>query len=127
MLDQIRLVYLIGQFRHDDTFLFIPGITLNQSPGPDPDNSPARPVSRDDALFAVDKAGGRKVGTLNMAHQFINGDLGIFNHRNSPADDLTKIVWGNIRRHATAMPDEPLSSRMGRRAGRTVGSCRDSS
>ncbi len=100
MLDQLRLVHLIGQFRHDDTFLFIPGITFNQSPGPDPDNPPARPVSRVDTLLAVDKTGGRKVGTLNMAHQFIYGDLGIFNHRNGPADDLTKIVRGNIRRHA---------------------------
>ncbi len=100
LLDEVRLVDLIGKLGHDDALAVVPGVLLDQGARPHPDDPPPRPVSREDPLPAVDEPGRREVRPLDIADQPVDGDVGVPDERDGPVDHLPEVMGRDVGRHA---------------------------
>ena len=100
LLDEVRLVDLVGKLGDDDALPVVPGILLDQGARPHPDDPPPRPVGGEDPLPAVDEPGRREVRPLDVVHQPVDGDFGVADQRDRPVDHLPEVVGRDVRRHA---------------------------
>ena len=100
LLDQVRLVHLVGELGDDDALPVVACIFLDQRARPHPDDPAASPVGGEDPLAAVDEAGRREVRPLDVVHEPVDGDFGVADHGDRPVDHLPEIVGRNVRRHA---------------------------
>ena len=118
----IALVDLEGHLGDDDALL----ATLHRldvGPAAHDDAAAAGLVRVADAAVADDDAAGREVGALDVLHQALDVDLRVVDvrdrSRRSPRPGCAAGCWWPSRRRC---PDEPLTSRFGKRDGRTSGS-----
>jgi hypothetical protein len=65
---------------------------------------------------------GREVGGRDVLHQVDGGGVGSSISAWSGVDDLAEVVRRDVGRHPDGDAGEPLTSRLGNRAGRTTGS-----
>ena len=78
-----------------------------------------------DPLAAEDDAAGREVGALDVLHQPSTSIVRVVDVGDDARRSTSRRLCGGMFvAMPTAMPDEPLTSRFGKRAGRTSGSCR---
>src|SRR5690606_7438374 len=91
-LDHPRLVDLVGNFVDDDAFAMRLFVHQHFGPGPQVNAAAAGAVGLDDAGPAVDDGAGREVGTGNEFHQFIDGDVGVVQHRQTALDHFAQVV-----------------------------------
>ena len=63
-----------------------------------------------------------KSGPGRCCDQLFDGDVGIVDIGDAGVDHLAQIVGRDVGRHADGDAAAPLTSRFGKRAGRTVGS-----
>ena len=98
LLDQPRLVHLIGQLGDDDRFAialgFDVGLAAHQNA------AAAGTVGLADAVGAVDDARGRKVRPRNVLHQIFDAEVRLGDQRNQRIDHLGQIVRRDIGGHA---------------------------
>src|SRR5580658_463366 len=99
VLDQARLVYLIGNLGNDDV-LAILAAALDGGLGADLELAAAFGERVDDALAAEDEAARRKIGTGNHLQDFGERCLRILNERDGGVDDLGEVVRRNVGGHA---------------------------
>ena len=84
-------------------------------------------VGLTDAGAAEDRGAGRKIRPGNDGDQVLGGNVRMVDERDAAVDHLAEVMGGMLVAMPTAMPPAPLTSRFGKRAGRTDGSCFDSS
>jgi hypothetical protein len=70
-----------------------------------------------------DRAAGREIGTGHDLDQIVDRDLGLSISAMQASMTSPRLCGGMLVAMPTAMPPAPLTSRFGKRAGRTVGSC----
>ena len=90
------------------------------------DRATAGGVGVADPLHAHDPAAG-EVGALDVLHQPRQVDARIVDVGVDRAETSRRLCGGMLVAIPTAIPEEPLTSRFGKRAGRISGSCVDSS
>ena len=99
VLDELALVDLIGQLRHDDADAVVaPGLGLGT--GAHDDAAAAGGVGRADAAAADDDASGREVRARDMLHEVRERGVRVFEHTDAGIDDLGEVVRRDVRRHA---------------------------
>ena len=96
------------------------------APGADLDRAAAGGVGVADPLAAHDPAA-REVGALDVLHQARQVDLRVVDVGLTAADTSRRLCGGMLVAIPTAIPEAPLTSRFGNRAGRISGSLVDSS
>jgi hypothetical protein len=132
LLEQRRLVHLVGQLRHDDRDPIALGLLEGALGAHDhaaaavgvhlADGVDRLPVAGDRVALALepeDRAARREVRAADVPAQVVGRDLRVVDQRDRGIDDLARD--GRDVRMPTAIPDEPLISRFGSLAGRTVG------
>ncbi len=100
LLDEPRLVHLIGQLMDDDRFLAAPVHLLDVGAGAHIDAAPAGAVGLHDASAAVDDAGGGEIRTLDVLHQVVRGQAVVVDQRQTAVHHLAQVVRRNIGGHA---------------------------
>ncbi len=100
LLDEPRLVHLVGNLRDDDalTVALLGGLDLRA--GTDGDLPAARLVGADDALAAGDDAGGGEVRPGDELHQVPDGGLGVVDEVQRPVEHLGHVVRRDVGGHA---------------------------
>ena len=99
MLDQARLVDLIGQFGDDDGVLaVVHRLDLQLRLHDDAPAPGAIGLSR--ALRAEDQAGGRKVGAGNELHQVVRRGFGMIERIEAGVHDFAQVVRRDAGAHA---------------------------
>ena len=101
LLNQPRLVQLIRQLGDDDLLTATHLVDVfDGRAGTHIDASATGAVGLYDAGATVDNARGREIRARNELHEFINGDIGVFDQRQATVDDFTEVVRRNVGRHA---------------------------
>ncbi len=121
LLDELGLVDLVGDLADDDLLAVLAHL-LGGRLGADLELAAAPGVGVYDALAAEDGAAGGEVRTLHDFEQRGKRRIG-------PADQVTvasmisvRLCGGMLVAMPTAIPEEPFTSRLGTRVGRTSGS-----
>ncbi len=109
---------VVGQ-RGDDQALAARRDVLDRRGGPHLEGAAAGPVGVADAAQAVDVAAGRQVGTRDEVHQVVERRVGVFQQAPRGGHDLDQVVGAMLVAMPTAMPVEPLTSRLGNADPRT--------
>ena len=134
LLDQPRLVHLVGNLGDDDRLLVALLRLLDRGLRAHQDRAAAGPIRGVDARASDDEAAGRKIGALHALHQAAQlrfvGLSSLLSPRlllssmlqMTPSMTSRRLCGGTLVAMPTAMPDEPFTSRLGIGAGRTVGS-----
>ena len=121
-LDQRRLVDLVGDLA-DDQRLAILAQLLDRDLGAHDDRAAAGRVGRADAGAPEDRArrsGSRARESSSISSSSVMSGLSIIASR--PSIVSPRLCGGMLVAMPTAMPPAPLTSRFGKRAGRTTGS-----
>ena len=126
-LDHPRLVYLVGNLGDDDRFAVLTGLLDRRAAAHD-HRAATRVIRLMDAGGADDQGAGREVRPRYVLHQAVDRDLRIVEIGAGGVDHLAQVVgrrcWSPCR---PRMPPAPLTRRLGKAAGSTMGSCADSS
>ena len=98
-LDELCLVHLVRQLRHDDARLAVrerldAGIRAHL------DDASARRIGAPDTLAAEDEARRREIRALDDLHEILDRRLRMVDEHERAVDDLTHIVRRDVRRHA---------------------------
>ena len=100
LLDQPRLVDLVGQFGDDDGFP-APGVQrLGVRACADIDLAAAGLVGIEHSLNAIDQAGGGKIGSRNQLDQLGDPQVRVVQQRQAGIDDLAQVMGRDIGGHA---------------------------
>ena len=91
------------------------------------DGSPAGLVGLPDAILTKNKAGCRKVWSFDATHQVMDGGVRVVDQADNPSITSDILCGGILVAIPTAIPDEPLISRLGTRQGKADGSLSESS
>jgi hypothetical protein len=126
---QVGLVHLVRQLVDDDRLLAAALVHVLEVAGGAHHHAPAAgAVAVAHARQAIDNAGGREVRRLDDADQGFDVGFRIVQQRlNSAMQMSVRLCGGILVAMPTAMPDEPLISRLGILAGITSGSCSEPS
>ena len=124
LLDERRLVDLVGKFVDDDLHPVGPAHRLDLGLGANDDLAAAGGVGVSNAGRTHDGPAGRKIRTLYECHQLLDRGIGVVGQVYQSVADLGRIVGRDIGSHADGDPDAPLMRRLGSLAGRTTGSRR---
>ena len=120
LLDHLALVHHVGDFGDDDglmTFLVHLDIRL----GTHHDAAAAGLVGLPDAAAAHDDAAGREVGTLDVLHQFVRGDLGVVDVGADRVAAFAEVVRGHVRSHAHGDAGGAVQEQQGGLRGKDLG------
>ena len=99
LLDETRLVHLIGQLRHDDARAAARR-RLDVHARAKLDDAAPRRICLTYALRAEDQSRRREIRPLDDRHKLLNGSIGTVNKHQRAIDDLAHVVWRDVRRHA---------------------------
>lgn len=119
---QRLLVDLVGQLVNDDGLALALVDVLEVALGTHHHAPAPRAVAFLDAVDAVDDAGRGEVRRGNDLHQLVNRGIGVLQQCRQPSTTSLRLCGGMFVHMPTAMPEEPLTSRLGRRLGSTSGS-----
>ena len=90
---------------------------------PHPDRAAAGGVGVADPVEAHDGAAAGEVRALDVLHQTLQVDLRVLDEGVDGAGHLAQVVGRDVRRHPDSDAGGPLTSRLGKRDGRSSGSC----
>ena len=90
--------------------------------GPEEHTAAAGPVGLAQAELVADRRAGGEVGAGDERHQLVELDRRVVDVGDQGVADLAEVVGRDRGGHPTAMPPEPLTSRLGNLPGRTRGS-----
>ena len=123
LLDQPRLLHLIGDFG-DDHDIGAAALVLDLPAGADAEAAAAGAVGLEDARPVLDDdAAGREIRARARVPTSVSIRAFGFSIRWSAASQSSAALCGGIVvAMPTAMPDEPLARRLGKAPGRTTGS-----
>ena len=113
LLDQRRLVHLIGNFGDDERFALLAQF-LDFDAGAHDDRAAPGMIGAADAAAPEDHSAGRKIRPRHDLHQFVDGDLRPFHQRHDRVDHLAEIVGRDIGRHADGDPPCPIDEQVGK-------------
>ena len=99
LLDHLALVHHVGDLGDNDGLMTLL-VHLDIGLGAHHDAAAAGLVGLPDAAAAHDDAAGREVGTLDVLHQFVRGDLRVVDIGADGVADLAQVVRGHVRGHA---------------------------
>ena len=99
VLDELALVDLVGQLRHDDAGAAL-AVLLKLRAGAHDDLAAAGEIRLPDPAAAHDDAPGGKVRPGDVLHEIGERGLGVIQHADAGVDDLGEIMGRDIRRHA---------------------------
>ena len=99
LLDHLALVHHIGNLGDDDGLVSLV-VHLDFRLGAHHDAAAAGLIGFLDAAAAHDDAAGREVGTLDVLHQFVRGDLGVVDIGADRVAAFAQVVRGHVRGHA---------------------------
>ena len=99
LLDHLALVHHIGDLGDDDGLVSLV-VHLDFRLGTHHDAAAAGLIGFLDAAAAHDDAAGREVGTLDVLHQFVRGDLGVVDIGADRVAAFAQVVRGHVRGHA---------------------------
>ena len=100
LLDQPRLVHLVGDLGDDDRLPFGLFLLFHPGAGAHLDDAAAGPVGGEYPFRAVDEAGGGEIGAGNPFHQLFQGEGGVLDHRDDPVHHLGQVVGRDVGGHA---------------------------
>ena len=126
LLRQVVRIDLVGQFL-DDQAGAAAGVFLDLHDSPHDDRAAPGTVGVPDAAPAHDQAAGREVGSLDPLHQRVEELLSptrrsCSRYQATPAATSRRLCGGILVAMPTAIPSDPLISRLGNRLGSTTGS-----
>ena len=117
LLDQPRLVELVGNLGDDDGLPVGLVVALHLRPGPDIDAPAPGAVGLDDAGASVDDAGGGEVRPLDVLHQPVDADVRVVHQRQQAIDHFAQIVRRNVGGHAHGNAGTAVDKQVGRLGG----------
>ena len=120
VLDQPRLVDLIGQLGDDDVLAVLAAL-LDGGFGAHLERSAAGRVGLLDSLAAVDVAAGREIRAGNELHHFFQICVRLFDQQDRGFDDFLQIVRRDIRRHADGDAGRTVDQQVGNPRGENDG------
>ena len=100
LLDQPRLVHLVGQLVDDDVVATGLVVMLDGVAGAHVDAPAAGAIGLEDAGTAVDDAAGGEVRAGNMLDQVVDAQGIVVDQRQAGVDDLAHVVGRDVGRHA---------------------------
>ena len=98
VLHEFLLVQSVGELVDDDGVVLWPGLDVGL--GTHDYTSTSCLVSRTHALHAHDVAACREVRSLDMLHEFVDGDVGIVNVGHAAVNHLAQVVGRHIGSHS---------------------------
>ncbi len=122
-LDQPRFVYLIGDFCDDDRFAILADFLDGTAPAHG-DAAASGVEGLADSGLAQDDAPGGEIGGWDMAHQFVDGDIGIVDTGNAGIHHLAQIMGRDVGRHADGNPAGAVHQKIGEPGGQHRGLAR---
>ena len=100
LLDQTRLVELVGQFGNHDLLATANLVDIfDMAASTDVNATAPGTVGLNDARTTIDDTGGREVRPRNELHQLVDADIGIADHRQTAVDHFGQVVRRDIGRH----------------------------
>src|SRR5690606_20062011 len=100
LLDQPRLVHLVGQLGDDDGLAAGLVIDLDLGAGADAHAATAGVVGGVDAGGAVDDAGGGEIGARDVLHQVADAGVRVVDQGNQRVHHLAEVVRRDVGGHA---------------------------
>ena len=116
LLDQPRLVHLVGQLGDDDRLLAAAD-PFDVGLGAHEDAAATGPVCAHDAGAAVDDGAGGEIRTLDVLHEFVHRQAGLVEQGKTAVDDLGEIVRRDIGRHAHGDAGRAVDQQVGHPRG----------
>ena len=117
VLQQLRLVDLVGNLADDDRLPVGSGVGFDRCPRPHLNAASSRVVGIVDSIQTMDETAGREVGAGDDLHQFLDGHLGTVDQQDEAVDDLSKVVRRNIGCHPDRDSGRPVDQEI-RESGR---------
>ena len=120
LLDQPRLVHLVGQLGDDDVVAAALVVVLDGVAGAHVDTPAAGAVGLEDAGTAVDDAPGGEVRPGDVLHQVVDGKGVVVDQRQAGVDHLHHVVGRDIGGHAHGDARGAVDQQVGHLGGQHV-------